>query len=508
MDPNLVKSAPSKILLVDNEPVNLVVLRDILSPEGFEIVEAASGVEAIEIVRKVAIDLILCDVSMPGMTGLDVCRILKADEATRYIPFIALTGLRAMTDRIRGIESGADDYLFKPVDGAEVLARIRSTLRLGAYRRILAEREKFEAAMAQMSDGLVHLRGDGSVCAANAAAIQLLDLPDDGIVGLDLFAHVFERFDVSARESDLRKGTTRRVRFDVSRSSHGPSEPPLVLSAVLTRIAVAPGERQDQVLCVRNVTEEREQIRAKDRFISLMSHKLRTPITILTGHIDLLATESPDNLRADQQESVAAVGRAASELHELFERIMTFVEFGAHDGEVHSSNESLKKLLARVSALAPSWHSRKPITLDVVEPALDRVVRIDTHLMDVVFNNLLENAVKFTHREAVRIHIEQVPALADGCVAIAITDDGPGVPSELRESVFRGFNQVEENFTGNVEGLGLGLPLAKRIMEKQGGSIRLCSLRGNEEGSGTSIVLELPTSSCSGANRPNGEVAV
>jgi signal transduction histidine kinase len=478
------RTAP-RVLVVDDEARNRVLVADILEPEGYEIVTAASGPAALESVHHRAPDLILCDVTMPGMSGLDVCRKLKADERTRYIPFIVVTGLRDKADRVHGIEIGADDYLCKPVDPAELLARVRTTLRLGAYQRIIAEREKFEAAMAEMSDGLVHLTCEWSVLSANTAARRLLDLPDGGVEGIDLLAHLGSRFSILSGEPDLRGGRARQASFEMSRAAS--DLPPLVLSAALTRVGLGLQAGGDLVLCVRNVTDEHEESRAKDRFIALMSHKLLTPLTILSGHVDLLAHESSLSLSAEQSASLRALERAASELRGFFDRLLGFADLNVNESRIQSTDEPLSRFIRRVETLAEPWRSRRPVEVVVRLPDPDPIVRADVRFMDVVLDNLIHNAVKFGDKDVVRLRVEQVPADGEGCVAMALADNGPGVAPDLRERVFRPFDQIDPDFTGNVEGLGLGLPLARRILETQGGAIRLRSAPR----AGTTVILEL-----------------
>src|SRR5712692_5367448 len=121
---------PSKILIVDDEPFNVDYLEQELEDLGYTTVSARNGREALEKVALEAPDLILLDVMMPIMDGLTVCRILKEDEETRLIPIVIMTALDAVADRIKGIEAGADDFLTKPVNEQELLARIRTALKL------------------------------------------------------------------------------------------------------------------------------------------------------------------------------------------------------------------------------------------------------------------------------------------------------------------------------------------------------------------------------------------
>src|SRR5262249_33271518 len=124
----------ARILIVDDEPFNVDYLEQELEECGFETETATDGLEALKRIAASPPDLVLLDVMMPGMDGISVLRILKRDPETRLMPVIVLTALTAVDDRVRGIEAGADDFLSKPVDDRELLARINTAL---AFKRAI-----------------------------------------------------------------------------------------------------------------------------------------------------------------------------------------------------------------------------------------------------------------------------------------------------------------------------------------------------------------------------------
>jgi len=122
--------AAATILIVDDEPFNVDYLQQNLSDLGYRTREAYGGREALDSVAESPPDLILLDVMMPDIDGITVCQMLKGDPATQLIPIVIMTALDGKEDRIRGIEAGADDFLTKPVDDRELLARINAALRI------------------------------------------------------------------------------------------------------------------------------------------------------------------------------------------------------------------------------------------------------------------------------------------------------------------------------------------------------------------------------------------
>jgi DNA-binding response OmpR family regulator len=142
---------PSRILIVDDEPFNVDYLEQELEHLGYETESASDGRQALEKVALDAPDLILLDIMMPGIDGFTVCRMLKDDRKTRRIPIVIMTALNAFEDRVKGIEAGADDFLTKPVDDRELVARIKTALRvkhavddeIGELRKISDHLAKF-----------------------------------------------------------------------------------------------------------------------------------------------------------------------------------------------------------------------------------------------------------------------------------------------------------------------------------------------------------------------------
>jgi adenylate cyclase len=133
-----------RILVVDDTPHNIKLLEAVLLPRGYAVLAAASGPEALELVAREPPDLVLLDILMPGMDGHEVCRRLRANPATAFLPVVMVTA-SGEQEKVRSIEAGADDFITKPVNQAELLARVRSLLRLKEYHDTI-ERQAAELA--------------------------------------------------------------------------------------------------------------------------------------------------------------------------------------------------------------------------------------------------------------------------------------------------------------------------------------------------------------------------
>ena len=142
----------SRILVVDDDPMNVKLMVAILNREGYESLTAVDGAEALAQVRRHQPDLILLDVMMPGIDGYQVARELKADPTTATIPIIMITALDGTEDKVCGLECGADEFLSKPVNSAELLARVKSMLRLKQYQEQLQVRTRSQKSFSENTD--------------------------------------------------------------------------------------------------------------------------------------------------------------------------------------------------------------------------------------------------------------------------------------------------------------------------------------------------------------------
>lgn len=160
----------ARILVVDDVPANVKLLEARLSAEYFEVLTANSGPEALDICAREKIDVVLLDVMMPGMDGFEVCRRLKADPETLHVPVIMVTALDLPSDKVQGLEAGADDFLTKPVDEVALMTRVKNLARLKVLTDELIARYS-SGEQIGLSEDLKELAGK----AGNSGRILLVD---------------------------------------------------------------------------------------------------------------------------------------------------------------------------------------------------------------------------------------------------------------------------------------------------------------------------------------------
>ena len=147
------------LLVVDDEEKNIKLIKLPLKSEDYRLFGAPNGRECLEMVANISPDLILLDIMMPGIDGYETCRRLKQDEKTRMIPVLIVTALSEKQRLVKAMESGADDFLSKPVDKIELLVRVKSLLRIKSYHDDLLEREaKYKKVAIELQEAIVKVK--------------------------------------------------------------------------------------------------------------------------------------------------------------------------------------------------------------------------------------------------------------------------------------------------------------------------------------------------------------
>jgi len=463
-----------KILIVDDYAANVKLLERNLQAAGYETVAAWDGEEALLKVKAERPDLILLDIMLPKIDGFEVCRRLRADEATAVIPIIMITALKDTEDRIHGLEAGGDDFLSKPFDRGELLARVKSLLQIKYYRSMLAEREKFHAVIQDLSHGIIITDGQWRVQTISRRAAELLALRDaDALVGHDL-AELLGGFQVEPALDALRQTLTSSVTVDLTQED---ARPPRYLAGRYTRIEGPRGELYNAALVFRDISDVRQKEKLKRDFLAMFSHKLKHPLTSVSVRLDLMDQGKYGPVPPAMADALKIAVAKIRELSDLIEKVLAYAALTATELERAGQLVTLADLLERTRERVAQRHPDRQVQWVVNLPPTLPCARAPEELLSIVVDNLLDNAVKFAGRKDVSVEVGACE-IQDRHLRVSVHDNGPGIRPQDRDQVFLDFTQLEETFTGNITGIGLGLATAKRLVESWGGRIDLESAPG------------------------------
>lgn len=336
------------------------------------------------------------------------------------------------------------------------------------------EKFKLQTVFAQMHDGAALTDAAGNVILANEAAQRLLG------TGHSQLTTAVKGMTVVPPLAELLASTEPSAEFTVTRL-----EPTLLVIA--GRVIKAPlTDGEGRLFVFRDETESRRQEKMKRSFLSLISHKLKTPLASVIGFSDLLLADLSGDPAAPPMtlKAVKTINEQGVKVGDLVDKLVRYTTIESPDAAAKLEDVKVDEAVAEaIKSLRDKIEARQakvdfaPSNLTV--PA-DRVMLIE------VVKNLVENALKFdpqaTPAVAVRARAE------DGWTALSVTDLGPGIPPEAQEAVFSRFHQVEKDFTGQMEGMGLGLPFVKKVAELHGGKASLRSKLGE----GTTVTMTWP----------------
>jgi len=341
------------------------------------------------------------------------------------------------------------------------------------FRNLRAEKKKIEAVFSKMGDGAIILDSQFRITMFNHSARTLLNLNRKECCGNELLGFICD-FIPSAPWDEIKGSENKVVNFDLIRLK-GVS---LCLLASVSKITGENGKLTGYIMVLRDVTTERKEESVKRTFLNMISHKLKTPLSTIVSYISLFQKDA--NKRDDsEKQAIESMQSEASRLTNLLDKLLVF---NLVESETLKSDTMEKTdLISIINRGIETLHQLR-VTNKVeieIEPSVEKLpeIFVDKLSIQKIIENIVENAIKFNNKKTKRVVIWGY-ALNDDFIQMEIIDNGPGIPSEKREKIFQKFYQVEESFTGQVEGVGLGLALARRIIELHGGKIRVESKLG------------------------------
>lgn len=469
---------PIKALLVEDDPDDAFLLREMLKEVEsavFDLVRVQRLADALERAAQEPFDVALVDLSLPDSTGLDT--FVTFHSAAPELPTVVLTGLDDEQVAISAVHEGAQDYLVKGrVDGALLVRSIRYAIerqRNTYYRALLTERERFDAAVSQMSDGIVVTDGDWRLTIANHAACLLLNLREDAWRGMSL-EDCLKSFELSIPVESLRAAHEAVTPLEVSRPD---TRPPLFIDARLSRLFDDAGNLASTVVMLRDVTDERLSRHVRANFFTMVPHKLRTPLAVLSGYLELTRHMPPGKLSGEWAHIRDVCEFELSRMIDIVQKLMDFESLSTWQLAEELRQTDVPVVIDEVGRNVHARYPDKQIVIaSEVAPEAAHVDCTPDHLR-FVLDQLVDNAAKFGDKRPVDIRVT-VERGAGGSLKFAVLDNGPGIPHEYYDRIFEGFVQVEERVTGQIPGLGVGLALARQIVEACGGTMGVQSSLG------------------------------
>jgi PAS domain S-box-containing protein len=487
------------VLVVDDTEAARYAARRALERSGFEVWEAATGAEALQKAARVP-DAVVLDINLPDMSGLEVCRRIKNDPATRSVPVLHLTAAFGTSeDRATALDGGADAYLTQPVEPVVLVATVRALVRAreaeASARQLTA---LWQSTFDAIADGVALLDREGRFLRCNAAMARLMGRPAESLIGemgvpalpeaaepeggwpvwRSLQTRTRERVEVEARDRCY------ELVADPVPADDGPVS--AVVCTVKDITERRNTERQVAELLAReqSARAEAEHVnQLKDEFLATLSHELRTPLNAIVGWAQLLMQGLTDE--ATTRRAIEVIARNARVQEQLISDILDVSRIVAGKLRLEPRPMDLAEVVTQALETVRPAATAKGVALEAHLEAHDVPIVGDPSRLQQVVWNLLSNAIKFTPRGGhTRVRVQTEAATA----CITVEDDGPGIEPEFLPHVFERFRQADASSTRRHGGLGLGLAIVRHLVELHGGSVHV----HNRAGAGAVFEIRLP----------------
>ncbi len=511
-DGGSLRGAPC-VLLVDDNPQNLKVLYETLRDKGYQLLIANDGEKALQLAHRHHPQVILLDIMMPGMDGFEVCARLREDPATALSAIVFLSALNDVDAKVQGFAVGGADYIAKPFQAQEVIARVDTHVRVIQLERALQARNRqLEGDQAgilnAMFEGVYGLDSEGVITFANPAAAEINGVTQEALVGRSIRELHFPTAGAGTGEHADRvlchDGAPVVRRGVHIRRPDGSSIP--VEYRATPRLEG--GQVNGSVLVFRDISEELAQERALEETRQLVevqreqlahasrlstmgemaagfAHEVNQPLTAIANYASLVS-RMMERESLDREKLEELLGKMAAQSHrasEVVRRIRQFVQKPASGRE----EVDIARLLAESREFAEVDARTNAVAVELSLPRhLPRVMADPVQVQQVTLN-LIRNALEASRmadtRDPVIVSAEVLED--EGRMCISVADSGCGLPDDAESRLFHPF------YTNKRDGMGIGLSLCRTLVQGQGGEI---GFHRRPEG-GTEFWFTLPLAS-------------
>jgi signal transduction histidine kinase len=422
------------ILIIDDQPKNLAVIGDYLMKCGFTVIVSQTGEGGLRRAKRFKPDLILLDILMPDMDGFETCRRLKADESTKSIPVIFLTALTGVEDKVKGFELGGVDYITKPIEYEEVLARVKTHL------QIVNQKKQLEIQACHLENINTQLNKEINI--RKAAQRELKKLNEE----------LEDR--INSRTEELSKVAER-----------------LRLTNIELQKANSELKKIDDI---------------KTEFVALASHELRTPLTSILGYAQTLAASDLQLDDSTKTNILSIIISESKRLASLIGNLLDISKIETRDFKFKTEPFDILEVINKVVG-ALNLPVNFPLEVHNATRNCCRAVGNKGKTGQVI-RNILDNALRYVNENGkVTINVSET----EDFILVGISDTGPGIKPEEQKKIFDKFYRIRDEKKRSI-GSGLGLSIASKIIASQGGQIWVESTYGE----GATFYFTLPKENC------------
>lgn len=471
------------ILVIVSDPSTRQSLESLLDGTGFTPQFAGTAESGLQKSVELLPAVIVLDIDVENLNSFETCRRLRANRSLAGIPVVMLCDREQHDLRAAGLNAGADDFLDKPFDGLDLMARLRSLSRLNSRNYLLSDLTRFSWMVEHAHEGYLMLDKSGAIHYTNERALSILNLSDD-YFGLP-FVNVVEKHYIPEPAETWQNWLEEPDSCFLTQ----PESPTARASwVVLEALDTTIGTDHYRIVRLRDVTDRMSIYQDMRKFHTVVSHKLRTPMAMLMTGISILKNQldnlSPEELKKMLASTIKGTDRLAREVRSILTYIDAPLALNLGKPMVLEELPGMVKSLCTILNL-------KNVAFSMPENLTPISIAMTPDALEMILHELLENARKFhpEHEPQIEISVGQTEA---GFILMRVADDGTTLSTEQMQWAWLPYFQGEKDFTGELPGLGLGFPMVATLVWKAGGTINLRNRSGNP---GVIVDLKIPLES-------------
>ncbi len=491
-----------KILIVDDEADIALILKLQLEDTGYKTVRARDGIEALEHIDREKFALILLDIKMPRMDGMQVLARVRQDYPDMGVVMMTAHGSEDIA--VEAMKNGAIDYIAKPFSTDDLVKKVERAIQFHRTRQenlrlqmqLEVERQKMGAILRGMADILVAVDSEGRIMTVNHQAELLFGMEQERLLGTPV--EDILKADIPAERLPCKVVlATSAPDLDVSYNLRwGKKSIPVLSSA--TPLLDGSLHLCGSVEIMRDISTLKALEQEREDFVSMLSHDLKSPITAIVGSLDLVREKRLGPINEDQREYLESAIESCSEMVDMIDTLLDIHKFDAGKMVMDFRHEEPHLLIQKIVNRFQPVAQREGLHLFASIKDTLPTVQVDRTKFIRLLSNLLSNALKFTPDGGeIEIAATVVKASADlkkripeqifpgrdlpgksRFLQISVRDSGVGIPKEALLSVFDRFEQVKTRRMGKTAGSGLGLTFCRKVMDVHHGFIWVESVVG------------------------------
>jgi PAS domain S-box-containing protein len=499
----MTKRKPENTILVVNDvPDLLEMMRHLLLQSGYRVLTAIDGREGFEVAQAERPDLVISDVAMPHVDGIEMCRLIRAHSNLRMMPVLLVSAKRKDSESaVEGLAAGADDYLEAPYDPMRLIAKVAQLIE---RKRSAEALFKLASIVESSNDAIISKTLDGIITSWNKGAERIYGYGAAEIIGQpistlitpelhDELPHIIGRIKRGERvehyETVRVRKDSKRIHISLTVSPIKNASGEIVEASVIARDITERKRAEEQIhrlneLLEQRVAERTTQLQAANKeleaFSYSVSHDLRAPLRHINGFSQALLEDYADKLDEEGKGYLREVRAASQEMAQLIDDVLQLARVTR--SEMRREAVNLSETARMVVAELQKREARRAVAVNIEEGL---VAQGDKRLLRIMLGNLLGNAWKFTSkREQAEIAFGQ--ERRGGETIYFVCDNGAGFDMAYVSKLFSAFQRLHT--ANEFEGTGIGLATVERILNRHGGRVWAESASGQ----GATFYFTLP----------------